>query len=150
MVWYICIYMCVYIYSVCVYIYIVCVYIYLYIVCVYIHILRIFSICSSDMCKAFVCLLAALHGLQDLSPWPGIEPGPHQWKPWILTTRPPGTLCKAFIVLKKLGFPVPTKYLLDSMMCQHSPPPASEGTAKFLVCVTYLWQAPNYSGVPCV
>ena len=30
------------------------------------------------------------HGLWDLSSRPGIEPRPRQWKPGILTTRPPG------------------------------------------------------------
>ena len=25
-----------------------------------------------------------------LVPWPGIEPGPQQWKHWVLTTGPPG------------------------------------------------------------
>ena len=33
-----------------------------------------------------------------LVPWPGIEPGPRQWKRWILTTGLPGNSCfKAFL-----------------------------------------------------
>ena len=34
-----------------------------------------------------------------LVPWPGIEPGAHQWKPEIPTPRPPGTLLSAVLNL---------------------------------------------------
>ena len=39
----------------------------------------------------FLLFLAVPRGLRDLSSPPGIEPGPRQWKPGILTTGPPGS-----------------------------------------------------------
>ena len=43
----------------------------------------------------YFIFLAAPRGLRDLSR-PGIEPGPPRWKPWILTTRPPGKSANPF------------------------------------------------------
>ena len=42
------------------------------------------------------------HAVYKISfPWPGIEPGPQQWKPGVLTTRPPGNslFCRSFAFL---------------------------------------------------
>ena len=50
--------------------------------------------------------LTVLCGLQDLSSQPGIEPRPQQWKPRILTPRPPRKTLKLkkFLNLNKTKF----------------------------------------------
>lgn len=46
---------------------------------------------SADLNPIFVCLFWQHYAAcRILVVWPGIEPGPPQWKPGILKTRPPG------------------------------------------------------------
>ena len=110
-------------------------YIYLYILCIYIHILLIFSICSSDTCKAFVYLLAEVHGLQDLSSltrdWTWVTSvkalNPHHW-----TTR---ELCvKLLLCSRNWGSRYPLNTFLIVWCVNIAHPQLLEGLPNFL-CV---------------
>ena len=50
----------------------------------------LFSFFSLFFSFCFHIFLAVLAACRISVPWPGIEPGPQQWKPGILTTRLPG------------------------------------------------------------
>ena len=67
-------------------------------------------IAVKDLCIVWVSFLffffSRLHhtACQMSVPWPRMEPVPHQWKPWILTTRQPGNSLGFFLRKKKRQF----------------------------------------------
>ena len=54
---------------------------------------------------AIFFFLAALQACRILVPQPGTEPGPQQWKCWVLTTRPPGNSLQFFNILNFCFYP---------------------------------------------
>ena len=84
-----------------------------------------------------------------LVPWPGIEPGPWQWKCWVLITRPSGNFQDIFNGYFKLSFESHKNKTFDNHFCEPCDlqSPLSKKILKHRFWMTtnawYFWKLPS-------